>query len=84
MSEFTSGNNLGKRKLSCRLAELIAASIMNRGNVSKKSACVSEGQAARVPPVAHTLSPTTREEMTSLAEEEDCPEARKPVRGARG
>lgn len=43
MLEFASGNSLGKRKLSCRLAELIAASIVNRGDISKKGACVSEG-----------------------------------------
>lgn len=83
MSEFTSGNNLGKRKLSCRLAELIAASIMNRDNISKKSACVSEGQASGAPP-ADALSPTTKEEMTSFAEEEDGPEAQEPVKGIRG
>lgn len=56
---------------------------MNRGNISKKSTCVSEGQAAGAPP-ADTLSPTTKEEMTSFAEEEDGPEAQEPVRGARG
>lgn len=69
MSEFTSGNNLGKIQLSCRFAELIAALIMNQGNISK-SAWVFEGKTAGVSPTG-TLSPTTREGMTSFAEEED-------------
>lgn len=35
--------------LSCRFAELIAALIMNRGNISKENALVSEGWAAGAP-----------------------------------
>lgn len=44
---------------------------------------MSEGQAAGAPP-AHALSPTTKKEMTSFAEEEDGPEAQEPVRGICG